>query len=345
MDKKKQMNFNLNNFLLSVSDILDFNEISEKSLAKHHSKRVAYISLKIAQHLNLQPKDMFNLCAYSLFHNYIDKDNCTILEIYDDTSILSKIVNFSHDLDQKYNLGVDNIENREAIKKELLNYDGDDMYKQNMIDIFLELSKPLDFWLDLQNENTILHFIYSSLYDFTIQPTFEKVLEITTLFGSLYEDNSKLLKSVEKMTEFYNFDHKDRYTFLIAASMANFGKLKISKEILEKTSKLDHIEYELVKENLYYNKQALIGIYGFEDISKWATRTQEFLDGSGYPFSLNGSHLSLKDRLLSILNIYNSLRSKKSYRDSYSKDDAIKIMKEMGDKIDQSIVDDIKNNL
>ena len=345
MDKKKQINFNLNNSLLSVSDILDYQDITDHNLAKYHSKRVAYISLKIAEHLNLQPKDMFNLCAYSLFHNYINKDNCMILEIYDDTSILSKIVNFSHELDEKYNLGVDSIQTRSTIKDILLNDNGKDMYKQEMINIFLEISKPLSFWLDLQNENIILHYIYSSLYDFTIQPTFEQLLSITTVFGSLYEDINPMLELANKMADFYKFDHKDKYTYLIATSMVNFGKLKIPKNIIEKTTSLTDEEYQLIKENIYYAKQAMSGIYEFQNIAKWATRHQECLDGSGYPYSLNESDLSLKDRIMSVISIYSALTAPKPYRSEYTKDEAFKIMEDMKSKIDQSIVSDLKSLL
>ena len=336
MDKKKQMNFNLNNFLLATTDILDYRDCELNNTTKNHSKRVAYVALKIGEQLKLEPKMMFSLCAYSLFHNYIDRDNCVVLNIFDDTGLLTKIVDFSHHIDQTYN-----------IDKNFISTNSNGMYTQHMEDIFLEISKPMSFWLDLQCENSIIQYIYSALYDFTIQPTFEEVLTITSIFGNLYEDITPLLEKCEIMADFYHFEHKDKMTFLISASMLNFGKLAIPTKLLNSESELTLAQLEEIKANVYYNQKALSSIYGFDDISKWATKHHEKLNGEGYPNSLNTSELSLKDRLMSCLNIYNALTSNKSYRKKYTSSEAIDIMNIMSsnNEIDLAIVNDINNQL
>ena len=332
MDKKKQMNFNINNFLLATTEILDTTEIEKNGMKKNHSKRVAYVSIKIGEKLNLDPKQMFTLCAYSLFHNYISKENCEILGIYDDMGILSRIVNFSHHIDETY-----------FKTKEFISIAGDNLYLKEIEDIFLEISTPQYFWLDLQNENSVVQYIYSALYDFTSQSTFEDVLEITAIFGSLEEDIYPFVELCHSMTIRYQFEHKDKMTFLIAASMVNFGKLSISKSLINKKEKLTKNQLETIQAYVYNNKLALSAIYGFDDITKWATRIQEKLNGSGYPYSLESKELSLKERLMQCLYIYYSLISKKSYRDRFSHTEAIEIMREMGEKeeIDNSITNDI----
>jgi HD-GYP domain-containing protein (c-di-GMP phosphodiesterase class II) len=145
------------------------------------------------------------------------------------------------------------------------------------------------------------------------------------------------------MADFYNFEHKDKITFLIAASMLNFGKLSISNSIIEKTTSLDTEEYDDLKANVYNNKKALSSIYGFEDISKWASKHHEMLNSNGYPYSIGANELSLKDRLMGCLNIYNALTSIKVYRKEYSHSQAIDIMYEMAtnNEIDLAIVNDI----
>ena len=221
MDKKKQMNFNLNNFLLSVSDILDYREIEQNKTTQNHSIRVAFISIKIGEQLNLDPKQMFSLCAYSLFHNYINKNNCNILEIHDDNLILSRIVNFSHYIDETYS--------KDKIFKPLVT---NNSFDKNIDSIFLELSMPMSFWLDLQDKDSILQYIYSALHDFTVELNFEKILDITIVFGNLYKNVSSLLEITNSMTNFYNFEHKDKMTFLISSSLVHFGKLKVSDKLM-----------------------------------------------------------------------------------------------------------------
>ena len=70
---------------------------------------------------------------------------------------------------------------------------------------------------------------------------------------------------------------------------------------------------------------------------------QETLDGKGYPYGLDAKELSLKDRLMATLHIYNALGLEKSYRAKYEHYEAIDILKEMAynGKLDIAIIKDI----
>ena len=340
MDKKKQMNFNINNFLLATTEILDAREIQMKKLSKHHSLRVAFISLKLAEKLHYQPKQMFDLCAYSLFHNYIDSTNSQLLHIENHENMLSTLVNIVHILEEKFDFGSESISNRQKICDEFQSLDCNEIIK----DMFVEISKPLEFWLDCQNANKMLQYLYSSLHDFTVILTFEEILEITSMFGSLYEDVTGFINKCKIVCEHFQFEHKDKMTFLIASSMRDFGKLAIPHELLDKKEALMPSEYEIIKSNVYYNKNALSSIYGFDDISKWATRHQERLDSKGYPSSLGANNLSLKDRLMSVLHTYNALSQSKPYRCSLLHEEVMNILinKGLNDQLDSTLVDEIK---
>ncbi|MGB5868141.1 MAG: HD domain-containing phosphohydrolase [Arcobacteraceae bacterium] len=340
MDKKKQMNFNLNNFLLATTEILDTHEIQQKNISKHHSLRVAFISLKIAEKLNYEPKMMFDLCAYSLFHNYINSENLKLLNIENNQNSLSQLVDIVHSFEERYDFGAESIENRSRILQELQSLD----YESNIKNIFLDIVSPLEFWLDCQNSNQMLQYIYSSLYDFTVVLSFEEILKITSMFGSLYEDVNDFVKKCEISCDYFHFEHKDKMTFLIAASMRDFGKLAISKELIMKKDILILPEYEIIKSNIYYNKNALKQIYGFEDITKWATRHQERLDGQGYPSAIGANHLSLKDRLMGVLHIYNALLQNRPYRNALSNDKIVNVLAEKAknNQIDKALVEEIK---
>ncbi len=62
-------------------------------------------------------------------------------------------------------------------------------FSKEIVDAFLDVASTIDFWLDIQNENDILYFIFATLYDFTITPTFEEVLKVTIPFTKLVEDD------------------------------------------------------------------------------------------------------------------------------------------------------------
>ncbi len=384
MDKKKQLIFNLNNFLLSTSHTLDFIESQYNNTKKNHSKKIAFLSLKIAQKLNLNPEEMFDLCAYSLCHDIAlneveikDENFANLSEekikdfpflsnhknvlkyqnekidgsgIFglkkDEIPLLSKIINFSHILDEKFDLSKKDVQNRKDINSFVKN-NINILFDENIANIFLEEVSKIEFFLDIESENDILQFIFNNLHDFTTALDFENVLNITKIFLNIIEQDSALISNCKKMCEFYEFEHKDKYTFLISASMSKIGKLLIPLTILQKENKLTENEYEEIKAYPYHNKKILSNILGFNDIALWSSKIQESLDESGYPYNISAKDMSLKDRLLGSVNIYTALTQIKSYRIAYSKSEAIDILKDMAKnrKVDISIVNDINSVL
>lgn len=384
MDKKKEISFNLNNFLLALSLGIDYTKINKCSTTINYSKRVAYIALNIGKKLNFTPEEMSDLCSYSLLHSVgllncsnISKEYCEssnniskvfpfllenkdILkyqnEYFDGSGFfgltndkipkLSQILSIAISIENKFNLSkVDSkirVEVVEFVKKS-----EDNLFSKELVQIFLEISSKVSFWLDLQNENEMLFFIFTNLHDFTITLKFEELLEITSKIYSISNENSELLKYSEKMADFYKFEHKDKYTFLIASTLCKIGKLYIPLEIINKSSSLEDYEYEEIKSYPYYTNKVLSNIMGFSDINSWATKVQERCDSQGYPLGLGAKDLSLKDRLLGILVAYDSLRNIKTYRKAYSHKRSIEILKEMAreGKIDSSIVEDLNNAL
>ncbi len=290
MDKKKQMPFNLNNFLLATSLAFDFRKKDLENITLGHHKRVAFIALHLGIKYNLEPKQLADLCSYSLCYDFKKEDleQLPFLEKSEtlNNSLFLEIVSFASFLDKEFSLGIDNIENRIKAKEYI---------KQNKSEL-LDISSQVGFFLDLLNENDILMFIYASLHDFTTILDFEEILKITTVFHKIVNPNSNLLILCEKITKEYDFEHKDKQTFLIANTLQNIGKLTIPSEILNKKEPLTSNEYEIIKAYPYYSKKILNNIMGFNDIAVWASKVQERVDGNGYPLGLSAKDLSLKDR-------------------------------------------------
>ncbi|XOB60772.1 HD-GYP domain-containing protein [Campylobacterota bacterium DY0563] len=381
MDKKRQIQFNLNNFLLALSYPLDAIENHYYNTDLIHSKKIAFIALKLAKEFNYEEKYLSDICSYSLIHNIAlkqtnkkGKEYCLLGEEYiksfpfltdekdiikyhcehydgsgtfglkgDEIPLFSQFIAFVDIIDTQFNLSTKDISNREKIidlvkKNELV------LFSSDIVECFMEFSEVESFWLDLQNEQEMLTYIFSSLFDYTQALDFEDILSMTSIFYKIIDKESRLLENCEKVADFYNFDHKDKQTFLIAASLSNIGKFFISQKLIDKDIVLEPYEHKQIKAYPYYTNKTLSNIIGFSDINTWATRVQEFIDGSGYPYSFEGKDLSLKDRLLSITNIYSSLTSEKKYRDAFSNIEAIKVLETFAKegKIDKAISEDFK---
>ena len=341
MDKKKQMPFNLNNFLLATSIAMDSKINNEQNISLNHHKRVCYIALNLGIKFNLEPNIMADLCSYSLAYS-LGKSNLEKLPFTTGKEILNndlinQIVDFSVFLDKKF------LQDSNINKNEVIEYieKNEDKYSKELVEKFLEISVQISFWEDLKYENEILMFIYANLHDFTIVLDFEEILKITTIFHKLENHNSLFLERAEKITDEFEFEHKDKQIFLIASSLQNIGKLFIPSSILNKIEVITQEEYEVIKTYPYHTKRVLSSIMGFTDVSSLAIKVQERVDGSGYILGLDGKNLSFKDRLLGCLVIYNALREERSYREAYSHDKAINIMKEEANRgrVDISLVE------
>lgn len=343
MDKKRQMAFNLNNFLLAMSSLLDFksNDLNKTSL--NHYKRVCFIALNIGKKLNLNEKEMADLCSYSLVYD-LKKEDLEKLPFVEkanvfENDLIENIIKFSSSLDRTFNLANNDIKNRfsciEFVKE------NKDNYSKEIVESFLKISSNISFFLDIQSENEIINFIYSNLSDFTTILDFEEIVKLSVIFHNLENKDSQILQRASLLADEFEFEHKDKQVFLISSLLQNIGKLAIPSSVLNKKEKLLKEEYELIKSYPYYTKKILNSIMGFADISSLASKVQERVDGSGYINAFLGKDLSFKDRILACLVIYSALREKRAYRNEFTHKEAIEIMKTKANngKIDKSIVE------
>ncbi|WP_419766805.1 HD-GYP domain-containing protein [Arcobacter sp.] len=386
MDKKREISFNLNNFLLAVSFSLDYLRKDKYSNSLNYSKRIAYIALNIAKELEFTPEEMSDLCSFSLVHSigllnisHVSKEYCEssnkiaiklpfldekkedILkyqnEYYDGSGffglkaqeipLFSQILSIAIAIENRFNLSTIKVQDRNNVLNFIEN-SKNELFSEELAEIFFKISQKTSFWLDLQNENEILFFIFTNLHDFTTILTYEELFKITSSFYLIDNIDSKLLINLEKMLDFYNFEYKDKFTLLIAASLCNIGKLCVPSSIIKKKAKLEVWEYEEIKSYPYYTKKVLSNIMGFSEIASWASKVQEKPNGKGYPFGLKGKDLSLKDRLLEVIVSFSALTSNKTYRNAYNKEEAIEILKNSAkkdDSYDLSIIEDLKKVL
>ena len=66
---------------------------------------------------------------------------------------------------------------------------------------------------DLKYENEILMFIYANLHDFTIVLDFEEILKNHNNFFIKLENQIFVLEKAEKITDEFEFEHKDKQIF------------------------------------------------------------------------------------------------------------------------------------
>lgn len=123
------------------------------------------------------------------------------------------------------------------------------------------------------------------------------------------------------------------------ASLHDVGKIGIDRSILKKPGKLTEEEFKVIKEHpeIGYEiiKKSGVSIMA-ENIARYH---HEKWDGSGYPCVLKGLEIPLEARIVSVVDVYDALRQKRVYKDGFTHEKAIEIIKnESGKSFDPNIV-------
>jgi putative two-component system response regulator len=124
------------------------------------------------------------------------------------------------------------------------------------------------------------------------------------------------------------------------AGLHDVGKVGIRDGILKKPGKLTPDEYEEMKTHTLIGGELLRDAGLPEVACNIALCHHERWDGRGYPCQLGGEAIPLEARIVSVVDVYDALRSKRCYKPSYSWDEAVEIMRGMaGEHLDAYLVD------
>ena len=123
------------------------------------------------------------------------------------------------------------------------------------------------------------------------------------------------------------------------AAMHDVGKIGTPDNILNKPGKLDGNEWQIMKEHTI-NGAFILSSYPDKMAMEIARSHHEKWDGSGYPYGLAGSDIPVSARIVSIADVYDALRMKRSYKDSFTHEKTLGIIMEgKGSHFDPDLVD------
>jgi len=111
-----------------------------------------------------------------------------------------------------------------------------------------------------------------------------------------------------------------------AALLHDLGKLRVPNSILDKPGKLESDEWRVVKEHPRLTRDILLHIGPFAELAEIAGAHHEKLDGSGYPFGVTGSALSLEARIIAVADVYGALTEDRPYRPGMAVAEALAVI-------------------
>ncbi len=109
-----------------------------------------------------------------------------------------------------------------------------------------------------------------------------------------------------------------------AAPLHDLGKVAIADHVLGKPGRLDAAEYDLMKTHTTLGAEMLRGspYPVLEVASRVALAHHEHFDGGGYPYGLEGEEIPLAARIISIVDVFDSLVHARVYREAWTVEEA-----------------------
>jgi putative nucleotidyltransferase with HDIG domain len=124
-----------------------------------------------------------------------------------------------------------------------------------------------------------------------------------------------------------------------AALLHDVGKAFIPVAILDKPGTLSNEEKIEIRRHPRLGYEALLQQGGFPpEMLDVVLHHHELLDGSGYPDGLRGDQISDIVRLTTIVDIHAALIEQRAYRLPFTHAKSFAMMEEMGDKLDQHLL-------
>lgn len=202
----------------------------------------------------------------------------------------------------------------------------------------IDLSKiyMINFILGIDN-----YFVKRDMYDSQIESLY--VLSDTIEQRSTQTANhiKRVAAQTEIMAEALEMSEFSTSSIKFASMLHDIGKIGIPDNILLKPGRLTTDEFEVIKTHsaIGYNMLSQSKFPLMEIAATIARGHHEQWDGKGYPLGHSGTDIPLPARIVSILDVFDALVTKRVYKEAWSFEEALDfINKQSGQKFDPSLV-------
>lgn len=214
-------------------------------------------------------------------------------------------------------------------------------------------------------DNVVKVFQYKVQLEFTVKTQNEKLKKqnaiLKLMAGKQKHMNEVLVESLSNIVEFRNLESEQHikrmreFTVCLgtsimklypeyelteekiemigwASALHDIGKIVIPDSIILKAGKLTNDEYEVIKSHTTKGAEIIERVIRLdsEDFCSYAydiaRHHHEKYDGNGYPDGLKGEEISIAAQIVSLVDVYDALTSKRVYKAAYDTDKAFQMI-------------------
>ena len=198
-----------------------------------------------------------------------------------------------------------------------------------------------------------IHYVYNNTDDPALVQTTASIAD--SLMSAIQENDAMAIDiSALKTSDEYTFKHSvdvATISMIVAKKMGmsdteiheigvtgllhDVGKTKIPPEILNKPSRLDDAEFEIMRQHSVYSYRIIQNNADLSDEVKLGVlQHHEKINGAGYPMSVPGNKITPYAKVLAVADIYDALVTERPYKSAFSQREAVEMIMSMTQELD-----------
>lgn len=198
---------------------------------------------------------------------------------------------------------------------------------ENIVELYMS-KKSLELKIDSQTEqirdqNMKLRYLNEKIIE-----NLSNIVEFRNIESTTHVENIKKITGIiahclKENYPVYDLTDDEIDIIIQASALHDIGKICIPDNILLKASRLSEKEFELIKSHTTKGCELLAKMTDLQD-EKYSEMSRvicrhhhEKYDGSGYPDGLKGDDIPLAAQIVSVADVYDSLVSKRVYKNAY----------------------------
>ena len=284
---------------------------------------------------NLQVLPFYSEIQDSVLYHHENADGSGPFALTaEDTPVFAQLIHLADQLDNRFPLNQVDAAAHSRIHEWVTRHTGH-FFAPKLAAIFHEIfTDPLG---DELADTDIRHRLQALLPHIPQEYNVAEIQGIATMFAHIIDYKSHftcthsvdIARKAERLGRYLDLDSEICTKLYLAGALHDIGKLTIANKILEKPDRLTNEEYEIIKTHAMASWRILQPLIDLPDVVEWASLHHEKLNGSGYPFGKTAADLSLEDRLLCCVDIYQALIEPRPYKEVMPHAKAIAIMRTM----------------
>lgn len=127
--------------------------------------------------------------------------------------------------------------------------------------------------------------------------------------------SSRVAAYSKEIAKRYGYSEQQQSDIYMMGILHDVGKIGVPDGVINKQSKLDDDEYEIIKKHPLMGARILDNIKEMPALAVGARWHHERYDGGGYPDGLSKEEIPEEARIIAVADAYDAMSSRRSYRD------------------------------